>query len=255
MYNDFAEIYDSFMDNVPYDAWCEQTAAILQTYGISSGIVADLGCGTGAMTERMAAKGYDMIGIDNSGEMLTEAICKRDESGHDILYLRQDMREFELYGTCAAIISRCDSMNYITDYDDLVKVFRLVSNYLDPKGLFVFDMKTEFMYEKILGDNTYSRSTDDATYIWENYYDSEKKLNEYELTMFIREDDLFRKSNEIHTQRAYSPEEIKNAAAEAGLKWLGVWDADNEEEITEDTARFLVVLQENEKTGFKKINN
>ncbi len=247
MYNDFAEIYDGFMDNVPYDAWCEQTTAILHTYGISSGIVTDLGCGTGAMTERMASKGYDMIGVDSSGEMLTEALRKRDMSGHDILYLCQDMRELELYGTCAAVISRCDSLNYITVYDDLVKVFKLVNNYLDPRGLFIFDMKSEFMYKNILGDNTFSRSNEDAAYIWENNYDAERKLNEYELTMFIRTGELFKRVEEIHTQRAYTPDEIKRAASEAGLRWLGIWDADSEEDIAEDTARYLVVLRENGK--------
>lgn len=247
MYNDFAKIYDSFMDNVPYDAWCEQNSAILQTYGISSGIIADLGCGTGTLTEKMASKGYDMIGIDNSEEMLMEAYRKRDESGHSILYLCQDMREFELYGTCAAIYSRCDSLNYITEPEDLVQVFRLVNNYLDPKGLFVFDLKTEYMFRHILGDNTFARSNDDASYIWENYYDPENKINEYDLTMFIREGKLFAKSVESHSQRAYSIDEIKKAADRSGLKWLGAWDADTEDEITEDSARYLIVLQENGK--------
>ncbi|MDO4938835.1 MAG: class I SAM-dependent methyltransferase [Lachnospiraceae bacterium] len=247
MYNDFAQIYDSFMDNVPYDAWCEQITAIFRTYGISSGIVADLGCGTGTLTEMLADRGFDMIGIDNSDDMLMEALRKRDESGHDILYLNQDMREFELYGTCAAIVSRCDSLNYITEPDDLIKVFELVNNYLDPKGLFIFDMKTEYMFRSILGNNTFSRSNDEATYIWENYYDGEKKLNEYDLTMFIRNGGMFEKSEETHIQRAYSIEEIKNAAAAAGLKWLGVWDADTETDPEEDSARIIVVLQENGK--------
>jgi len=247
LYNEFAEIYDSFMDNVPYDIWCEQTLSILNTYGISSGIVADLGCGTGALTERLADKSYDMIGIDISEEMLMEAMRKREESGHDILYLCQDMREFELYGTCRAIISRCDSINYITDHEDLTKVFSLVNNYLDPKGLFIFDLKTEYMYKSILGQNVFTRSTEDATYIWDNYYDEEEKINEYDLTLFIREGDLYRRSMETHQQRAYSIDEIKAAADAAGLKWLGAWDADTEEEVTEDTARYLVVLQENGK--------
>lgn len=90
------------------------------------------------MTERMAAFGYDMIGADNSEEMLEIAMEKRLESGHDILYLLQDMREFELYGTVRAIYSVCDSVNYITEETDLEEVFRLVNNYLDPGGLFVF---------------------------------------------------------------------------------------------------------------------
>jgi len=171
MYNDFAKIYDSFMDNVPYELWCDQIVNILKTYGISSGIIAELGCGTGNLTELLAAKGYDMIGIDNSEEMLMEAMNKREQSGKDILYLCQDMREFELYGTRAAIVSRCDSINYITEYEDLVQVFKLVNNYLDPKALFIFDVKSEFMFKNVLGDNVFARSTEDASYIWENYYD------------------------------------------------------------------------------------
>lgn len=244
MYNDFATIYDSFMDNVPYDLWCEQIVNILKTYGISSGIIADLGCGTGTLTEKLATKGFDMIGIDSSEEMLSEALRKKDESSLDILYLNQDMREFELYGTCAAIISRCDSINYITDYCDLVKTLKLVNNYLDPKGLFVFDVKTEFMYKELLGNNVFTRSTDDATYIWENFYDEKEKVNEYDLTMFIRDGEKFDKSVETHIQKVYSIEELKKATQEAGLKWVGAFDADTEDEIETDTARFLVVLQE-----------
>jgi len=232
------------MDNVPYDLWCEQIVNILKTYGISSGIIADLGCGTGTLTEKLATKGFDMIGIDSSEEMLSEALRKRDESSLDILYLNQDMREFELYGTCAAIISRCDSINYITDYQDLVKTLKLVNNYLDQKGLFIFDVKTEYMYKELLGNNVFTRSTDDATYIWENFYDEKEKVNEYDLTMFIRDGEKFDKSVETHVQKVYSIEELKKAAQEAGLKWVGAFDADTEDEIETDTARFLVVLME-----------
>ena len=96
----------------------------------------DLGCGTGTMTEKLADYGYDMIGVDNSEDMLELAMEKRMESGKDILYLLQDMREFELYGTVRAIVSVCDSVNYITEPEELEEVFRLVNNYLDPKGVF-----------------------------------------------------------------------------------------------------------------------
>ena len=130
-YEEFAWVYDEFMDNVPYEKWCDQICSVLKREGIESGIVADLGCGTGELTELLAKQGYDMIGIDNAQEMLNVAMEKRYVSGLDILYLLQDMRSFELYGTCRAIISRCDSINYITSYEDLVQVFRLVNNYLD----------------------------------------------------------------------------------------------------------------------------
>ena len=137
-YTGFAEVYDTFMDNIPYKEWAKYIQGLLEEYGIRDGLVLELGCGTGTMTELLAEAGFDMIGVDNSGEMLGTAIEKREESGHDILYLCQDMREFELYGTVRAVVSVCDSMNYITEYEDLVKVFRLVNNYLDSGGFFIF---------------------------------------------------------------------------------------------------------------------
>ena len=106
-YSDFARVYDIFMDNVEYEKWAEYLIGSLKEYGIEDGIVLELGCGTGVMTELLAESGYDMIGVDNSEEMLGEAMEKRAESGHEILYLEQDMREFELYGTVRAIVSSC----------------------------------------------------------------------------------------------------------------------------------------------------
>ena len=117
-YTSFASVYDTFMDNIPYKEWAEYLVGLLKEYGIHDGLVLDLGCGTGNMTELLAASGYDMIGIDNAEDMLEIAMEKRAESGHDILYLLQDMREFELYGTVKAIISICDSINYITEEED-----------------------------------------------------------------------------------------------------------------------------------------
>ena len=133
-YTGFAAVYDTFMDNVPYGEWCEYLTGLLKENGVESGLVLDLGCGTGSLTELLAARGYDMIGIDYSEEMLELAAGKRAESGQDILYLCQDMREFELYGTVRAVVSICDCINYITDPADLAEVFSLVNNYLDPGG-------------------------------------------------------------------------------------------------------------------------
>ena len=101
-YTSFASVYDTFMDNIPYEEWAEYVIGLLKEYGIQDGLVLDLGCGTGNMTELLAGAGYDMIGIDNAEEMLEIAMEKRERSGHDILYLLQDMREFELYGTVRA---------------------------------------------------------------------------------------------------------------------------------------------------------
>lgn len=131
-YTSFASVYDMFMDNIPYGEWCAYLTSLLKEYGVEDGILLDLGCGTGSLTELLAQEGYDMIGVDFSEDMLQIAMEKREESGLPILYLLQDMREFELYGTVRAVVSICDSMNYILDYGELVQVFSLVNNYLVP---------------------------------------------------------------------------------------------------------------------------
>ena len=139
-YKSFAWVYDLFMDNIDYPQWCEYLSGLLKKNGIEDGLVLELGCGTGSMTELLADKGYDMIGIDNSGEMLEIAMEKKMESGKDILYLLQDMREFELYGTVRAVISVCDSMNYILEEEDLLQVFRLVLGRTPKYILFCFPL-------------------------------------------------------------------------------------------------------------------
>ena len=151
-YESFARVYDLFMDNIPYEEWGEYLHGLLQDFGVKDGLVLELGCGTGSMTELLSGWGYDMIGVDNSVEMLEIAQEKKAQSGRDILYLLQDMREFELYGTVGAVVSVCDSMNYITEEEDLLQVFRLVNNYLDPGGVFLFDMNTIYKYKDMLGD-------------------------------------------------------------------------------------------------------
>ena len=151
-YTSFAQVYDLFMDNVPYEMWCDFLEQELKQNGISDGIIVDLGCGTGKMTRMMSKKGYDMIGIDNSFEMLDiarEFDTPKEMDEKSILYLLQDMSEFELYGTVRAIYSACDSLNYILEEEDLLAVFQLANNYLDPNGYFIFDMNTPYKYHTL----------------------------------------------------------------------------------------------------------
>lgn len=247
-YTSFAQVYDLFMDNVPYEEWAAYVRGILTEYGIGSGLVLDLGCGTGSLTECLARAGYDMIGVDSSEDMLEIAMDKRGRSGLDILYLLQDMREFELYGTVRAVVSICDSMNYILDYADLVQVFRLVNNYLDPGGIFIFDLNTEYKYEAIMGSRTFAEDREDGSFIWYNEYSPEDHINEYDLTLFVREGKLFRRFQETHYQRAYSPAEVRRAAAEAGMEFEACWDAFSRDPVKPDSERMYMVFREKGKT-------
>ncbi len=245
-YSSFAAVYDTFMDNIPYEEWAEYLISLLKEYQVNDGLVLDMGCGTGSMTELLAEAGYDMIGIDNSQEMLEIAMEKRAKSGYDILYLLQDMREFELYGTVKAIVSICDSVNYITEEEDLEEVFRLVNNYLDPKGVFIFDFNTVYKYKEILGDQTIAEDREDCSFIWDNYYYEEEQINEYELSLFIREEesDLYRKYQETHFQKAYDLKTIQRLIKKSGLEYIAAYDAFTKNTPTKKSERIYVIARE-----------
>lgn len=245
-YTSFASVYDTFMDNIPYEEWAEYLVDLLKEYRISDGLVLDLGCGTGNMTELLATAGYDMIGVDNAEEMLEIAMEKREKSGHDILYLLQDMREFELYGTVKAIVSICDSINYITEEEDLIEVFRLANNYLDPKGIFIFDFNTVYKYREVLGNQTIAEDREDCSFIWDNYYYEDEQINEYELSLFIKEQDsdLYRKYQEMHYQKAYDLEAIKGFVEESGLEYITAYDAFTRNQPTGESERIYVIARE-----------
>ena len=243
-YTGFAEVYDVFQDNVPYEEWCSYVTGLLKEYQVMDGLVLDLGCGTGSLTELMARSGYDMIGIDNSGEMLQIAMNKRNASGLDILYLLQDMRGFGLYGTVKAVISICDSMNYIMEYQELVEVFRLVNNYLDPKGVFIFDLNTEYKYRELLADNTFAEDREKSSFIWNNFYDEEDKVNEYDLTLFVKEGELYRKFEETHYQRAYGLDQIQQAIRDGGMEFVAAYDACTRNPVQQDSERIYVIARE-----------
>ncbi|MBO4399465.1 MAG: class I SAM-dependent methyltransferase [Lachnospiraceae bacterium] len=252
-YTGFAGIYDRCMDNIPYDEWAQNIGDLLRKYGIAEGIVCELGCGTGEMTERLSAMGYDMIGIDSSEDMLMEAREKLYERAEgeapDILYLQQDMREMELFGTVAAFVSVCDSMNYLLTKEDLLTVFRLVNNYLDRDGLFLFDMKTEACFAA-LGDETRVEQYRDATVIWENSYRKRKKQNCYRITMFLKErGNLYEKAEEVHIQQAYSVDTVRELLTEAGMVFVGAVDAATGQPADKTSERILFLAKEGFQPG------
>lgn len=247
-YTGFASVYDRFMNEIPYEDWVIYLTELLKEYGISNGLICELGCGTGNITRRLAKRGYDMIGIDSSFEMLSLAREKESEKATEsILYLMQDMREFELYGTVAGFISLCDSMNYITKEEELEKVFRLVNNYLDPNGIFIFDLKTAYYFENVLGSSTFAQNEEDCSLIWENFYDTKTKLNEYALTIYYPTEPkqkLYERIEETHIQRAYSLEKIKELLVSAGMEFVTAYDALTKCLPSDTSERIYVIAKE-----------
>lgn len=252
-YTGFADVYDLFMDDIPYNEWADYVTGLLKAHDISDGLILELGCGTGTFTQLLSQAGYDMIGVDNSVEMLEVAASKKEISGEDILYLSQDMREFELYGTVRAVVSVCDSMNYITCGQDLKQVFSLVNNYLDPGGVFIFDLKTPYYFREIMGDCVMAENRDEASYIWENTYYEEEMMNEYDLTLFIRQENgYFERVQETHLQRAYEPETVKKLLEEAGLYVEAVYGEFTGNAAAKDSQRIYFVARECTKSAMGK---
>ena len=274
-YTGFANVYDKFMDNVPYDTWSQYLISLLKDYGVNDGLILELGCGTGSITRRLASHGYDMIGIDNSEEMLEiarekemdfmmdsmEELSLDDIEGEDtgdytprILYLEQDMREFELFGTVRAVVSICDSMNYITTEEDLIKVFQLVNNYLDAGGMFIFDLNTVYKYKTVLGDTTIAENREDCSFIWENFYHEDEMINEYDVTIYKKveleledEDEyseLYERFSETHFQKAYELQTIKSLLEKAGMEYVTAYDACTKEAPKENSERIYVIARE-----------
>jgi len=257
-YEEFAEVYDELMDDVPYEAWSKRILHTIEQYGISKperdakdalaserNLVLDLGCGTGTLTELLYDAGYDMIGVDNAEAMLRIAINKKAENGKAILYLLQDMRELSLYSTIGTVVSVCDSVNYITEPEELLEVFRLVNNYLYPGGLFLFDFNTTYKYAEVMGDTTIAENREDVSFIWENYYDPDTCINEYDLTLFVKnQENTYNKFSETHVQRGYTPQEIKSLLEKANMQFVDWMDADTEGPVTETTERVYVIARE-----------
>ena len=297
-YSAFARVYDRLMENVPYKEWADKLDKWIREYGITKpfcrakdaleserNLVLDMGCGTGIMTRLMHDKGYDMIGLDISPQMLDEArgwqkdddfgdasdagtkmseikcvqenfdfgmsdkedLSVQEDSEHvtgagdDILYICQDMCELDLYSTVGSVISTCDSINYLLEDEEILSCFNGVAKFLYPGGLFIFDYNTLHKYRDIIGENVIAENTDEVSFIWENFFDEKSHVNECDLTLFVRrDDDLFAKEEEIHYQRGFEIEEIRDFLAKAGLEVL-VEEGDCEK--LEDAERVFVVAR------------
>ena len=243
MYQGFAAVYDMFMYNIPYDKWARYISKLLKEEGISDGNVVELGCGTGNITRELAKRGYTMTGIDISTEMLSIAAGKPDIG--NITYVNMDMSELELPFTANAVISVCDSINYLTDYEDLKATFAAVKEYLDDDGVFIFDLKSEYFFRSMLGDRTFADNREEASYIWVNTYYEEDKINEYDMTIFVKtkRENVYEKYEEIHYQRAYSLNEITDLLKMMDFSDVKVYNAFTKKPPTKRSGRIYFVCR------------
>lgn len=242
MYTDFAYVYDRLMEDVDYSYWADHIVLLFERFDIKPELVLDLGCGTGSLCLELAKKGYDMIGVDGSEDMLSVAADKAAEK--QVLFLNQDITSFELYGTVGAIVSTLDCFNYVTDPKGLKKVFKLAANYLDPGGLLIFDVHSRYKMEKVFGNNVFHEIKDDTAYIWQCSYDGRRKICQHDLTFFVeKEDGAYERFEEFHEERFYSKEELETWATEAGLQVLEVFDGLNFRKPTPKSERWLFVCR------------
>lgn len=243
MYKDFAYIYDSLINkDINYEEICSFLEKIFSKQSKKPKIICDLACGTGNVTIPLAKAGYDMIGVDISENMLDVAREKSREEDLDILFIRQNMKDLDLYGSCDGFLCMTDGFNYITSLNTLKKIFIRIRNcFIEPDGVFVFDISSPYKLENTLGSNTFIYNTDDIFYTWENKY--KKPFCKMELNFFKKAEVGFERFEEIQIQRAYSAEEIKKALLSSGFLNIEVYGGYDFSSVKEDSSRLVFVAK------------
>ncbi len=242
-YGIFASVYDLLTENVEYDKRAAYINSIINKFGgKENGVLLDLACGTGSLSELFSAQGYDVIGIDNSPDMLSIAMNKKYESGNNIQYVCQDMREINLYGNVDITVCALDSLNHLKCFDDVKKVFQRVFRFTESGGLFIFDMNTVYKHREVLGNNTFIYDTDDVYCVWQNSCESDT-VSIY-LDFFMPDDDgLYERYSEDFTETAYPIEQIKKALTKTGFEILAVYGDDSFDAVTDTTERVIFTVR------------
>ena len=245
IYDLLAPIYDRVNGDIDYSAWADFVEENIKRYNpdMTTELVLDLGCGTGKMTLELARRGYDMTGVDLSAEMLDIAreCAERCGLSDKMLWLLQDITEFELYGTVELCVSCLDTINHLTSPKDLKKCLSLVHNYLVPDGLFLFDINGKRKFEEIYADNSYVMEEGSSVCVWQNSYNPKTKLCDFFITLFEEDEDgKYNRYDELQTERMYTLRSIKSALAECGFEFLGAYSDFDFAEATDDSERIYI---------------
>lgn len=243
MYQILAKFYDKLQD-VDYNAYIDYYEAIFKNLNIQPKLILDIACGTGNITVPMSARGYDMIGLDLSEEMLGIAVEKAKKYNQNILFLQQDMTEFELYGTVDAMICSLDGINYLTEDGQAEKMFSLLNYYLNPGGILIFDINTEYKFLHILDEKSFVYDTDDVFCVWSNEYDKDEKICCFDINFFIENPDgTYDRYDEFQEERAYNEIELLKYIKNCGLNCLGIYDNLSFNPPKHDSERLFFVVE------------
>lgn len=245
MYSAFAGFYDELTGNISYEERARYFDSIIKEFKTEGPILLDLACGTGSLSVELSRLGYDVIGVDNSADMLSVALEKKYEAEQDILFLCQDMTALDLYGTVDTTVCALDSINHVTDPQQVREIFKGVSLFTVPGGLFLFDVNSPYKHHKVLGNNTFVYDCDSVYCVWQNELDENNDTVHISLDFFAydEETDTYSRSSEQFSERSYEPAWLEALLDETGFDLLAVYGDDSRDAPKEDTQRLIYVAR------------
>lgn len=244
-YEAFASFYDLFTQNVNYKIRADYFNSLVKKYApnLNGNILLDLGCGTGRLSEEFYGLGYDVIGVDNSYEMLAVANENKLNSGSDILYLQQDITSLDMYGTYDIAISALDTVNHLENTRQLEQTFSSVSLFLHPDGIFIFDCNTLYKHQKILANNTFVYEDEKAFLVWQNELQNDKTV-ELTLDIFAKtEEGFYVREQEQFCERVFTEDEISAACDKANLEVIDIFAEDSFNQPKNETERLIYIVK------------
>lgn len=240
-YNILARYYDTFTKNINYNSLAKRYIYLLKKYGVKDGLIFDLACGTGNISIPLRRAGFDVTGIDLSADMLSVAKEKADNEGFDdILFLKQDMRSLDLYGTYSAGICALDGINHLLKTEDVIKTLKRIKLFLDPGGMFIFDLNTPKRFLTEYSDKSYIFDTDEVFCSWQNSFNEKTGICKFSLSFFEKDGDVYLRSDECFSERVYTVKEMTEYLKTAGFETVGIYGDDGKHSPTENDSKYYI---------------
>ena len=247
-YKEFSYFYDYFNYNADYDTLFKNIVSLAKEGGVTKGIVCDLGCGTGELAFRFNDAGFDVIAVDNSDEMLDVLFDKRDEiEAYNVQILKQDITQLDMFGTVDLFTCTFDTVNHLEGADSVQKLFDKVSLFMDPNGVFVFDMNTVYKHTNVLKNERFDFIDDEADCHWQNTLYTDENRTKISITI-----------NDKHAKQQYSEEfyeyyyplqQVLDMLKKAGLEVKKLIDGESFGEIKDDTQRYMFMVKKEQNNG------